>query len=186
MKTMLNANKRAVPAFLIAALLSFGVTTAVVWSPPQAEAQLTGTLSGPRFVETAAIAGLFEIETSKIALERSSNPEVKKFAEMMVDDHTRIAANLKIAAKAADGDMKVPDALDSGHDAVLRKLKAATGADFDTLYVQIQTTAHEEAVGLFGAFSKDGDQSALKAFATETLPTLQKHLEHVKMIQLKT
>lgn len=186
MKTFLSANRRAAPAFVLAAVLSFGVTLAMFWAPPPATAQLTGTLSGPRFVDTAAVAGLFEIETSKVALERSKNPEVRKFAQMMVDDHTRIAANLKKAAAAASGDITVPSALDAEHEAMLAKLKTANGTEFDTLYVQAQTTAHEQAVGLFGSFAKDGDQSGLKAFAAETLPILQKHLEHVKMIQLKT
>ncbi|GGF73528.1 membrane protein [Azorhizobium oxalatiphilum] len=186
MKTFLNANARAAPAFIFAAILSFAVTFAMLWSPPTATAQLTGTLSGPRFVETAGVAGLFEIESSKLALERSKSPEIQKFAQEMVDDHTKIAADLKRAATSANGDVPVPSALDAEHEAMIRKLKAATGTDFDTLYVAMQTTAHEEAVGLFGAFAKDGDQTALKSFAADTLPILQKHLEHVRMIQLKT
>ncbi|WP_051357226.1 DUF4142 domain-containing protein [Azorhizobium doebereinerae] len=159
---------------------------AALFVPQMARAQLSGTLSGPRFVETAAVAGLFEIESSKIALERSDNPGIKAFAQMMVDDHTRIAAALKRAAADANGEITIPAALDSEHDAMIRKLKTASGREFDALYVQMQTTGHEQAVGLFGAYAKDGDQTALKTFAADTLPTLQNHLKHVMQIQVKT
>lgn len=151
-----------------------------------ASAQLSGTLSGPRFVETAAIAGLFEIETSKLALARTQEPQIRAFAEMMVADHTRIAASLKRAASDANGEITLPTALDAEHEAMVKTLRAASGRDFDALYVQMQTAAHQQAVGLFGAFAKDGDQTALKAFAADTLPVLQRHLEHALRIQVKT
>ena len=154
--------------------------------PQRASAQLSGTLSGPRFVETAAIAGLFEIESSNLALVRSNDPQVRAFAEMMVTDHAKIAIALKRAAADANGEITLPTSVDAEHADLLKKLGAATGRDFDALYVQMQTTAHQQAVGLFGAFAKDGDQTALKAFAADTLPTLQKHLEDVLRIQLKT
>lgn len=154
--------------------------------PHRASAQLSGSLSGPRFVETAAIAGLFEIETSKLALERTQNAQIRAFAEMMVADHTKIAASLKRAASDANGEITIPTALDAEHEAMVKKLTAATGREFDALYVQMQTTAHQQAVGLFGAFAKDGDQTALKAFAAETLPILQRHLEHVLRTEVKT
>lgn len=52
--------------------------------------------------------------------------------------------------------------------------------------VQMQSAGHEEAVSLFSAYVKDGDQSALKTFAVETLPTLKDHLEHAKKLHTKT
>lgn len=52
--------------------------------------------------------------------------------------------------------------------------------------VQMQSAGHEEAVSLFSAYAKDGDQSALKTFAVETLPTLKDHLEHAKKLHTKT
>ncbi|OZA91551.1 MAG: hypothetical protein B7X76_02120 [Azorhizobium sp. 39-67-5] len=174
---------RSPPRPLLAVIL---ITALALIFPLRASAQLSGTLSGPRFVETAAISGLFEIEASKLALDRSTDPQIRAFAQMMVVDHAKIAIALKRAASDANGDITLPTAVDAEHEALLKKLGTATGRDFDALYVQMQTTAHQQAVGLFGAFAKDGDQTALKAFAADTLPVLQGHLEQVLRIQVKT
>ncbi len=171
------------PAAAFACALLVALTALL---PQKAAAQLTGTLSGPRFVETAAIAGLFEIEAAKLALTRSRNDAVRRFAQQMVDDHTRIAADLKRAATAANGDISVPSALDAEHDALLQRLKAVPEREFDAQYVAMQKTAHEQAVGLFGAFARQGDQTALKEFAQQTLPMLQHHLEQVEKIAINT
>jgi putative membrane protein len=58
-------------------------------------------------------------------------------------------------------------------------LNAASGADFDKLYVQLQTQAHYDAVGLFAGYSQNGTAGPLKDFATTTLPTLKMHYDHV-------
>src|SRR5262245_50632425 len=45
--------------------------------------------SAGTFVEKAAIAGMFEVESSRIAIDRVNDPKLKEFAQMMVDDHTK-------------------------------------------------------------------------------------------------
>ena len=54
-----------------------------------------------------------------------------------------------------------------------------TGTDFDKAYVDIQQSAHSEAVTLFDDYSKNGKDTALQTFATETLPTLQAHKDKI-------
>ena len=61
-------------------------------------------------------------------------------------------------------------------------MKKADGKDFDAAYVSLQHSAHEEAVSIFQAYAAKPDDEALGAFAKETLPTLEMHLEHVKMM----
>ncbi|MFG1424126.1 DUF4142 domain-containing protein [Roseixanthobacter liquoris] len=155
-------------------------------APVLAHAQLAGTLSGPKFVEAAGIADRFEIEAGRLALEKSENPQIKILATRLVADHTHALAELKAAAAKADGQIVVPSTLDPKHEAKIEQLKAATGADFDTLFVQLQTSAHDAAVGIFASFAKDGDQTALKEYAARTLPMLERHFEQVKQIQIKT
>lgn len=54
---------------------------------------------------------------------------------------------------------------------------------FDKSYVNNQVAAHEKAVELFKKEAASGDKPDLKAFAGETLPALEKHLEHAKQLQ---
>lgn len=156
-----------------------------LWASP-AHAQLAGTLSGPKFVEAAGLSGLFEMEASALALKKSQNSQVRAFAERMTHDHQAIMKDLKAATASADGQIAIPAALDAKHETMIERLNAASGADFDTLYVQVQTQEQEAAVGIFAAFEKDGDQTALKAFAAKTLPMLKQHLDAIKQLQIKT
>ncbi len=186
--TPMTVRKRMAPKLVLLASLVFPLPLFVplaTWTTP-ANAQLAGTLSGPKFVETAGTGGLFEMETSALALKKSKNPEVRAFAERMTRDHELIMTDLKAAAETADGQITIPTRMDAKHETALERLNAATGTDFDTLYIQIQTQEHDAATAIFASYAMDGDQSALKAFAAKTLPMLKAHLDAIKRLQVKT
>ena len=62
------------------------------------------------------------------------------------------------------------------HQKMLDDLKSKAGKEFDQSYDQIQLKAHQEAVTLFEAYAKGGDNADLKKWATTTLPHLKEHL----------
>lgn len=132
------------------------------------------------FAEQAASANMFEIESSKLAKKHAKSKDVKHFAEMMIEDHTKAGKRFEEAAEK-DGLMPAMK-LSAKHEAALQELEAANGADFDKAYITAQTQAHMEAVTLFKNYSENPDDKALGAFAKKTLPTLEKHLEHVQKL----
>lgn len=75
-----------------------------------------------------------------------------------------------------------PIKLSPKHQKMLDQLQCAKGADFDTLYLDMEPQAHMEAVSLFRTYAGSGDDQALVGFAKETLPNLETHLGHVKML----
>lgn len=129
------------------------------------------------FVHEAAISDMFEIQSSKLAVERSTGP-AKSFAERMVEDHTKTSTELK--KLAAQAHQQVPTSLNSAHQNMLDKLKGLKGNDFTKQYVSDQDSAHKDAVSLFERYSKGGDNAALKDWAGKTLPTLKDHLRMAK------
>jgi putative membrane protein len=132
------------------------------------------------FVHNAAIGSEFEIESSKLALEKSSNSDVKQFAQMMIDDHTKAADKLKDTLKSEGKDTAMADGvLDDKHQKMLDKLQSADADDFDGKYIAAQTSAHKEAISLFDDYAKNGDDKNVKNFAKKTLPTLEMHKKHV-------
>ena len=137
------------------------------------------------FAQKAAYAGNFEIESSKLALERSSNAEVKAFAKKMIDDHTAAGAQLKAVAKEAGITLSDAATLDEKQQKELDKLKETKASDFDDEYLDAQEDAHEDAVKLFKDYSKDGDNEKLREFATKTLPTLESHHTAVEKLDDK-
>ncbi|ALN71460.1 MULTISPECIES: DUF4142 domain-containing protein [unclassified Aureimonas] len=128
------------------------------------------------FVRMAVSSNMFEIESSKLALEKSSSAEVKRFAQHMIDDHTKAGADLK-AALAAGPKSDLPSRLDPKHEQMLEQLRAASGAQFSALYLQQQLAAHDETIGLFQGYSQNGETGPVKTFAAQTLPTLEMHRE---------
>ena len=128
------------------------------------------------FINNAAIGGLFEVESSKLALDKAQDPAVKDFARKMISDHGKANEELKSTVSAANiGTDKVPSDLDAKHQATLDKLNATPAESSDKAFIKAQTDAHNEAVTLFNKYSKSGDNKTLKDFATNTLPTLQEH-----------
>ena len=135
------------------------------------------------FVNKAAIGGMFEVDSSKVAEDKVTDKSVKDFAQKMIDDHG--AANAKLESIAGEQKLKVPSELDAQHKAELDKLQQAK-APVDQPYVEMQRSAHTDAVGLFEAYAKDGDNAQLKSFAQETLPTLKMHKDMIEKIATTT
>jgi putative membrane protein len=177
---------------LAAATLSLGLF-ACAPKDPASEATVTPAAETPaaenagmpddgtkNFVEKAALSDMFEIEASKIALERSKVQPVKDFAQMMVDMHTATTAELGPLATAAM--VSPPTALDSDHMAKLDDLKNAKVEDFDDKYIDQQTAAHEDALNLMKDYANNGKNAAIMAFAAKTAPAVDDHLTKVKAL----
>jgi putative membrane protein len=131
------------------------------------------------FVTKAANSNMFEIESSKVALEKAKNAEVKTFAQQMINDHTKAAKDMMAVAPDA------PKKMDAAHMAMVKDLQDASADKFDADYVDAQVKAHDEAVALFTKYSEDAQDPKLKAFAAEKLPVLKMHQEHVKALDAK-
>jgi putative membrane protein len=138
------------------------------------------------FVDNAAAGGIAEIETSKLALEKSSSADIKAFANMMITDHTK--ANKELTALAKKNDIEVPDDTTLVKQAK-EKILDMRDESFDAAYANNQVKAHEETIELFkkqaNTVTDDKVKGAtdLKGFAQKMLPALEKHLDMAKKLQ---
>ncbi len=80
----------------------------------------------------------------------------------------------------------MPATLDQQHQALLRRLQGAQGAEFDRLFAQQQLQSHQAAVDLFRAYAQSGDDARLKQWASQTLPSLEEHLREAQQLQRAT
>jgi putative membrane protein len=135
------------------------------------------------FVTLAAQSDMLEIQSSKLALQKSDSDKTKTFAQKMIDDHTKTSAELKELVSSGKVKASAPSALDKTHQAKLDKLTKLQGKDFTKQYDDMQVSAHKDAVSLFERYGKDGDNPDLKAFAGKTLPHLQEHLKMAQDLQ---
>ena len=143
----------------------------------------TAAGNADEFATEAAMGGLAEVEMGRIASTKAANPEVKKFAEMMIQDHSK--ANEELKSIAAKKNIKLPAELDGKHKSKMEELRSKVGAEFDRAYVDTMVEDHKKDVALFEAESQNGNDPEIKAFAAKTLPVLRKHLDAINAINAK-
>jgi putative membrane protein len=94
------------------------------------------------FVRKAAAGGLAEVQFGQLAVQKSSNDDVKKFAQKMVDDHTMLNENMKPIADSMG--VSAPKKLTKGDQAELDKLNGLSGPDFDKEYLGAMVKDHRQ------------------------------------------
>ena len=135
---------------------------------------------GTKFAQHAAMAGMAEVKLGQLALEKGSSEDVKKFAQMMIDDHTK--ANEELKALAQSKSIELPTDLGK-HQKDYDKLAKLSGAEFDKEYIDGMVKDHKEVVALFEKEANKGDDPDTKAWAAKMLPALQGHLQHAQDMQ---
>lgn len=187
---------------IIATALSFGLMTACNHGPKDStqtadslnaakdtskadsSAKMTATTpdnDDSKFAVKAANAGMTEVALSKIALQQVTDSKLKDFAQMMITDHTK--AGDQLAALAKTKNIVLPMAVNSDSQKVIDDMTKKSGSDFDKAYVDQMVADHKDAVKLFQDEAKNAVDPDIKAFATNTLPTLQGHLSAITGIK---
>jgi putative membrane protein len=133
------------------------------------------TPTAQQFAETAALSDMYEIESSRLALDKGESAQTREFAQMMITDHTRSSENLKAAIEASGQSLALPGEIDAAHEAQIDVLRSLSGADFDREYLSQQMAAHRQALDLLKAYGGNGDTAELRQFAQATIPVIQKH-----------
>lgn len=127
------------------------------------------------YLAMAGAGDMWEIESSKAFMAKSGNTDLKKFAQMMIDNHTQSTGKLKAVASSV-GLMAPAPKFDAEQQRMLNEINAADAANIDRVYMRHQTTAHQKALALHQGYSTNGDNEALKKAAREIAPIVQKHM----------
>jgi putative membrane protein len=135
------------------------------------------------FVKKAAIGGMFEVISGKLAQEKASSQDVKDFAAKMVEDHGKAGDELKSIATSKGIDL--PDSLDMLHKAMVDSLGMKSGADFDKAYLADMTKAHNGDDALFMKEAAHGKDADLKAFASKTDEMVKHHIMMLNDVKSK-
>jgi putative membrane protein len=151
---------------------------AAVFSLTAAGAFAQGDITPQQFVDRVTVSDMFEMESSRLALQRAQFPATRSFAERMVADHAKGSTHL--SEVIAGSTLMMPTALDDEHAKMLARIVAASPAEFDAAYIMAQKTGHKAAVELMTNYSASGTEPALRAFAVEMLPVLRNHQNEVQ------
>ena len=137
--------------------------------------------SPAEFINDASAKGMADIETSRMAHQKSESKEVKDYTIVVINDRT--TANQHLAKIAKKLDLPV-----APREQLVDKAKelmppVTDGASFDQAYAASQVKATEEAIEQIQQEAQTTDVPEIKAFADETLPKLQSHLERARQLQ---
>jgi putative membrane protein len=166
-------------AFVVGAAVATAGWAAADVAPVAKTAQKTGAgamsaASDSTFMMKAAGDGMAEVELGRLATERASSGDVKSFAQMLVDDHSK--ANSELTGLAGQKGVSLPSDPPPPARATYDRLSKLSGDAFDHAYAAEMVKDHEKAVALFSSEASGGRDADAKAWAAKTLPTLQQHL----------
>jgi putative membrane protein len=133
------------------------------------------------FVRTAAIGGMAEVESGKLAEQKGQSDAIKEFGRLMIEDHGK--ANERLVGLANEDGIAVPHELDAEHKSMRARLESLSGAEFDLAYIQGQVVEHQKAVQLLEYEIGSGQDIELKSFAAEILPLVLQHLRTAQDLQ---
>lgn len=128
------------------------------------------------FAEKLTRIGMDDTAISQVAIERTSNPRVRSFAEKLIGEHRRI--NAEITALAAVKGVVLP-----AKDNIAEKWTKRDASDFDVEYLKKIISDHEDAVKLYQKQAREGEDAELVAFARKNLSAVQHHLEQALDLQ---
>lgn len=144
----------------------------------KAAAAKGAAMSDQEFVDFAAQTDMTEANLGQLASSNAAGQGVKDYAQMLVTDHTSDYNQLSTVAGKAN--LNVPKGLDAKHQAMVAPFEKLKGPAFDHKYVQEMIAGHTKAIAVFTKESTDAQNADLKAYASATLPTLNKHLDGAK------
>lgn len=145
------------------------------------------TVSDAQIASIVVTANQVDVDAGKLAASKATNPEVKKFGQQMVADHTGVnkqASALVTKLKVTPEDNSTSQSLKAGGDKNIANLKSLKGAKFDTAYIDNEVTYHQAVIDAIDkTLVPSAQNDELKALLAKVRPAFVAHLERAKMIQ---
>ena len=142
----------------------------------------TPTMTDQQFVDLAAQTDMVEANLGNLAQTTAASQSVKDYGQMLATDHTKDFSQLNDAARQAS--LTVPNAIDAEHNKKMidpfQKLK---GTAFDRHYIHEMVAGHTQAIAVYKKEAADAENPALKSYAEQALPVLEKHLSAAKDLE---
>lgn len=152
-----------------------------------ASAQNATPLSDPQIASVAVTANQIDVDYGKIALKKSHNDAVRKFAQTMINDHTGVIAQAVALAKqlhVTPEDNPVTQQLLQQAVQTKNHLKSARGQAFDKAYLDNEVAYHQAVISaVTQLLIPQAKNQQLKDLLVKVAPVLQEHLSHAQALQ---
>jgi len=135
--------------------------------------------SDKRFVTKAAEEGHDEVALAELAAQRATNPEVRSFAQKLVDDHTKV--NSELMTIASQKNVKIDK--DDDKDRTYKRLSKKSGSEFDAEFVETMIDEHEKDIKMFEKASTNAKDTEVRSFASTNVTHLRDHLQQAQNLR---
>lgn len=139
--------------------------------------------SDKEFLEKSSQGNVTEVETAKLALKKSQNPEVRSFAQRMIKDHQTLGK--KMAPFIAQAGLKPSYSLNTEHQHLYNELNEASGQDFDHKYVEAMVKDHHEDLKEFHDEANSTNDPKLKVAVASGEQVIAEHTQMIEGIAQK-
>ena len=162
-------------------------STALVFATLFVVGQNSSDFTDPQIAHIAVTANQIDINTGELALKKSSNAEVKKFAQTMINDHKAVigqATTLAGKLSVQPEDNALSKKLMSDAQKAKKELSAKPASEFDKAYIDHEVAYHKAVIAAVrDVLIPQTDNAELKSLLQNVLPALEAHLQHAEMIQ---
>lgn len=158
-------------------------------TPPADTTAMAGAtaMSDANIMAEIWMADSCEVVEGKLAQSKAKSADVKKFAAMMVTEHSKMMTDDKALATKT-GIVPAPPAGDNmkaESDMMMKDLNAASGMAFDSAYVAMAVGGHQKVLDMLNQFKGQAKNADLVAAITKVIPVVQHHLDAAKELQGK-
>src|SRR5581483_1537619 len=110
-----------------------------------------------------------------LAQDKAQDPQVKQFAQRLLQDHQQAMNQLQTAAQECG--VQLPHGTPAIKQQELKVLQSLNGKEFDQKFISCMRAAHAKAVNEYQDEAQLAKDPHVKDFASKTLPALQEHFQ---------
>ena len=132
------------------------------------------------FVGKALQGGMAEVQLGQLTLQKSNNDQVKQFAQKMIDDHTKLGAQMKPVAQQIG--VPAPNKISKKDAKEIAKLQTLSGSAYDQAYIQAMVKDHKQDLSDFQMEASNGQDQTVKDAASQGGQIIAQHLQMIQQL----
>ena len=176
-------------AFVVAATAASGPLLALaIEPPPQTEARNAALAQSSSidavdedFLHRAAVGGLADISLGRLAASHATQADIKKFGATLANERGKL--NDRLNELAAGQGWELPADVDADNRAKIDALADKDGLEFNEVFADTVVASQRTTIALFRETAEQSRVAAVREFAEEALPVLERHLRMAEALQ---
>lgn len=172
-------------SFVVVAFAASGVATAQppAQEAPTHDAAVVTTIDAvdENFLHRAAVGGLADVSLGRLAASQATQVDVKKFGATLANERGKL--NDRLLELAAREGWELPADIDADHRAKIDAVANKDGLTFNAVFADAVVESQRATIALFRETAEQSRVAAVREFAQESLPTLERHLRMAQALQ---